>query len=238
MQIIETNSYSEMSERAAEIIAAQLKEKKNSVFGFATGSTPIGLYKNLQNMYLNKEISFSDAKTVNLDEYCGLDGKHEQSYRYFMNSNLFNGIDIDIKNTYVPNGTADDFDIECRRYEDLINSLGGIDMQLLGIGHDGHIGFNEPDTYFPDITHRVKLTDMTVQANKRFFASVDEVPRYALTMGCGTIMRARKILIVISGADKEEIAKKALFGPVTPEVPASILQFHQNVTAVLCLNNN
>ena len=170
MRIIETTTYEEMSMRAAEIIAEQLKKNDSSVFGFATGSTPIGLYKNLREKCEKGEISFKNAKTVNLDEYCGLDASHDQSYRYFMNDNLFDHIDIDKKNTHVPCGTAEDFDAECERYEQIIADLGGIDLQLLGIGHDGHIGFNEPETYFPDKTHRVKLTDMTIDANKRFFA--------------------------------------------------------------------
>ncbi len=229
---IVTKDYNEMSAAAADIIADVVKAKPQCVLGLATGSTPIGLYKELVRRYNEGELDFSQVKTANLDEYLGLAPEHDQSYRYFMNSNLFDHINIDKANTNVPNGLAEDIEAECGRYDELIYSLGGVDIQLLGIGHDGHIGFNEPADHFTKSTNCTQLTDMTIEANARFFASKDEVPTKALTMGCGTIMNARKVLMVISGAGKAEILKQSFFGPVTPQVPASILQFHQDVTVV------
>jgi len=232
MKIIRTENYNEMSRKAANVIAAQMILKPNSVLGLATGSSPIGTYKKLIEMNENKDVDFSNITTVNLDEYKGLSRDNEQSYYYFMNDNLFNHVNIDKSRTHVPNGMAEDAIKECEDYEKLIEEIGGIDLQLLGLGHNGHIGFNEPDQVFEKKTHVTDLKESTIEANKRFFASVDEVPRQALSMGIGTIMAAKKILVVVSGADKAEIVKKAFTGPVTPQVPASILQMHPDVTVI------
>jgi len=232
MRIIVAKDYQDMSRKAAAILAAQVIEKPNCVLGLATGSTPVGTYDLLAKWCSSGDLDFSRVSTVNLDEYRGLDHENDQSYYYFMNKNLFSRINIDLANVNVPDGMEPDPEKESKRYEELISSLGGIDMQLLGIGHDGHIGFNEPNSFFDKDTHCVDLTEMTIEANKRFFASADEVPRQAYTMGIGTIMRARKILMIISGEDKADIAKAALFGEVTPKVPASILQFHPDVTVI------
>lgn len=232
MKIYKVKNYDEMSKKAANIIAAQVITKPDCVLGLATGSTPIGTYKNLIEKYKNGDLDFSKVKTANLDEYRGLTKNVEQSYYYFMYNNLFKHVNIDMDNTNIPDGTAADSERECARYEEVIKSLGGVDLQFLGIGHDGHIGFNEPCDEFEKTTHCVDLTDMTIEANKRFFSSIDEVPRQAYTMGIGTIMNARKIILAVSGKDKAAILKKALYGPVTPLVPASILQFHPDVTVI------
>lgn len=232
MKIIRTKDYCEMSRRAANMIAAQMILKPNSVLGLATGSSPIGTYKQLIQMYENGDLDFSDITTVNLDEYKGLSRDNEQSYYYFMNDNLFDHVNIDKAKTHVPGGMAEDAAKECEDYEKMIEEIGGIDLQLLGLGHNGHIGFNEPAHVFEKKTHVTDLQESTIEANKRFFASIDEVPRQALSMGIGTIMAAKKILVVVSGADKAEIVKKAFTGPVTPEVPASILQLHPDVTVI------
>lgn len=232
IQIYKTANYDEMSQKAANIIAAQMITKPDCVLGLATGSTPIGTYKELIKKYNSNDIDFSEVKSANLDEYKGLSRENDQSYYYFMNDNLFNHVNIKKENTNIPDGTKEDGAAECKHYEDVLASLGGVDLQLLGLGHNGHIGFNEPDSYFPSETHCVDLQESTIEANKRFFASADDVPRQAYTMGIGTIMKAKKILILVSGADKADIVAKAFFGPVTPQVPASILQFHPDVTLV------
>ena len=232
MRIIEAKDYADMSRKAAGIIAAQVVLKPECVLGLATGSTPIGAYDRLVEMYEAGDLDFSGVSTANLDEYKGLDRENDQSYYYFMHKHLFDRINIDPARTNVPNGMDPDSGKECRRYEELIASLGGVDLQLLGLGHNGHIGFNEPAEVFDKETHCVDLTESTIEANKRFFASADDVPRQAYTMGIGTIMRARKILVVASGEDKAEIVAKAFYGDVTPAVPASILQMHPDVTVV------
>lgn len=232
MRVYKVKNYDEMSRKAANLIAAQIITKPDSVLGLATGSTPVGTYKYLVEKYNCGDLDFSEVKTANLDEYKGLTKDNEQSYYYFMYSNLFQHVNINMENTNIPNGMADDADAECSRYEDVIRSLGGVDLQILGIGHDGHIGFNEPDDIFEGRTHCVDLTEMTIEANKRFFASVDDVPRQAFTMGIGTIMKSRKIILAVSGKDKAAILKKALYGPVTSQVPASILQFHPDVIVI------
>lgn len=232
MNIITVKNYEELSKMAAHILASQVIEKPDSVLGLATGSTPIGIYDCLAEWCKNGEVDFSKAATVNLDEYRGLDHDNDQSYYYFMNKHLFSRINIDPSRTNVPDGTEPDPEKESKRYEALIKELGGIDIQLLGIGHDGHIGFNEPNSFFDKATHCVDLTEMTIEANKRFFESIDDVPRQAYTMGIGTIMSAKKILMVVTGADKADIVAKAFYGEVTPEVPASIIQFHPNVTVI------
>ena len=215
----------EASISAAQVIAEIVKAKPDCVLGLATGSSPINTYRELIRMNKDGEISFKNVKSVNLDEYVGLTPDHDQSYRYFMDTNLFNHIDIDKANTNVPSGLAADPAAECKRYDDVIASMGGIDIQVLGIGNNGHIGFNEPDSHFPKTTSLVDLTDSTIDANSRFFASRDLVPTKAISMGIGQIMAADKILLLAFGSGKAEILEKALFGPVTPEVPASILQF-------------
>ena len=215
----------EASISAAQVIAEIVKAKPDCVLGLATGSSPINTYRELIRINKDGEISFKNVKSVNLDEYVGLTPDHDQSYRYFMDTNLFNHIDIDKANTNVPSGLAADPAAECKRYDDVIASMGGIDIQVLGIGNNGHIGFNEPDSHFPKTTSLVDLTDSTIDANSRFFASRDLVPTRAISMGIGQIMAADKILLLAFGSGKAEILEKALFGPVTPEVPASILQF-------------
>lgn len=233
MRIIVAKDYKDMSRKAANIISAQIITKPNCVLGLATGSSPIGTYDQLIEWYEKGDLDFSQVSSVNLDEYRGLDHDHDQSYYYFMHEHLFDRVNINPANTNVPDGTEPDAEKECRRYEELIVSYGGVDLQLLGLGHNGHIGFNEPAPAFDKETHCVDLTESTIEANKRFFASADDVPRQAYTMGIGTIMKAKKILVVVSGEDKAEIVAKAFCGDVTPEVPASILQFHPDVTVVV-----
>ena len=232
MQIYKAKYYEDMSKKAANIIASQVVLKPDCVLGLATGSTPIGAYKNLVEKYEQGDLDFSQVTTVNLDEYKGLPRENDQSYYYFMHDNLFDHVNVKPENTHLPDGTKEDANEECARYEELIRSLGGQDLQLLGLGHNGHIGFNEPDTVFEKTTHCVDLQESTIEANKRFFASADDVPKQAYTMGIGTIMQAKKILVVVSGEDKADTVAKAFFGPVTPEVPASILQFHKDVILV------
>lgn len=236
MKFIKVNSYEEMSKKAAEIIAAQMILKPDSVLGLATGSTPVGLYKELIKKNAEGVIDFSKITTVNLDEYKGLDGENDQSYRYFMNHNLFDHVNIDKAKTFVPDGKAADLAAEGKAYDERIEALGGIDIQLLGIGLDGHIGFNEPDSVFTKETHEVKLDESTIVANSRFFSSIDEVPTSAITMGMGAIMAARKVLLVANGANKKEILEKSFFGPITPEVPASILQLHNDLVVIYSEN--
>lgn len=232
MRIYQCEDYNTMSRKAAGIISAQIILKPDSVLGLATGSTPIGAYKELIKQHQQGDLSFAAVRSVNLDEYAGLSPEHDQSYRYFMQTNLFDHVDILPENTNVPNGLAEDPQAECIRYNELIEQLGGIDLQLLGIGHNGHIGFNEPDDEFKKTTHLVDLTQSTIDANSRFFESKDLVPRQAFTMGIGNIMAARAVLIVANGIGKADIVLKAFNGPVTPEVPASILQFHPNVILI------
>ena len=232
MKIYKAKDYKDMSRKAANIISAQVIMKPNCVLGLATGSTPIGTYDQLVEWYNKGDLDFSEVTTVNLDEYKGLPRTNDQSYYYFMHQHLFDRVNIDPERTNVPNGMEPDAEKECGRYEELIRSLGGVDLQLLGIGHNGHIGFNEPGEAFEKETHCVDLTESTIEANKRFFASADDVPKQAYTMGIKTIMQAKKILIVVNGENKADIVERAFFGPVTPEVPASILQLHNDVTLV------
>ncbi len=232
MRIYETENYEAMSARAADILAAQIQLKPNCVLGLATGSTPIGLYQQLIAKYKAGTLSFSEVHTVNLDEYKGLAPTHDQSYRYFMQHNLLDHVDVRPECTNVPDGLAADPEAECARYDALRETLGSTDIQLLGLGRNGHIGFNEPGPTFVKETHVVDLTESTIEANARFFATMDDVPRQALTMGIGYIMDARRVLVVASGEDKAEAVYKAFFGPITPEVPASILQLHPDVILV------
>lgn len=233
MKIIIAENYEEMSRRAADVIASCVNNKPACTLGLATGSTPIGLYSCLVSDYEAGNVSFKDIQSFNLDEYRGLDPKHPQSYRYFMQQNLFDHVDIDVARTHVPDGANPDADAACAAYETAIERSGGIDLQLLGLGHNGHIGFNEPCDAFPVTTHVVNLTESTIAANSRLFDSADEVPRQAYTMGIGTIMKARSVLVVASGADKAQIVHDAFTGPVTPQVPASVLQLHPSVTVIV-----
>ena len=232
MRIYKGKDYADMSRKAANIISAQVIMKPDCVLGLATGSTPIGLYQQLVAWYEKGDLDFSEVRTVNLDEYKGLSRENDQSYYYFMHHNLFDHVNLPAENSYLPNGMEPDSDRECRRYSELIRSMGGVDLQLLGIGHNGHIGFNEPGDAFDNDVHCVNLTQSTIEANKRFFASADDVPKQAYTMGIKTIMQAKKILIVASGEDKADIVRDAFFGPITPKVPASVLQLHNDVTLV------
>lgn len=232
MKFITVDSYEKMSRQAANIISAQVIIKPDCVLGLATGSSPLGTYKQLIAWYNKGDIDFSGVTTVNLDEYVGLSGSNEQSYRHFMNHNFFTHININLANTFVPNGLAANLAAEGKAYDARIAALGGIDLQLLGIGLDGHIGFNEPDAYFVKSTHVVDLHESTIKANARFFRDEEEVPKKAITMGMVSIMQARKILLIANGKAKEEILKKAFYGPITPEIPASILQLHPDITVI------
>lgn len=224
--------YKAMSRITANIISAQIIMKPDCVLGLATGSSPEGTYAQLVEWYKKGDLDFSQVTSVNLDEYRGLSGDNDQSYRYFMNTHLFDHVNIDKSRTFVPNGLEPDSEKACREYDAVVEATGGVDLQLLGIGHNGHIGFNEPAKEFCKNTQCVDLTESTIEANKRFFEKEEDVPRQAYTMGIGTIMRAKKILLVASGEGKADIIAKAFTGPITPEVPASILQLHNDVTVV------
>ena len=232
MKIIAAKDYSDLSRKAANIISAQVIMKPDAVLGLATGSTPLGAYSQLIQWYEKGDIDFSRTISINLDEYLGLDGNHDQSYRFFMNHNFFDHVNIKMENTHVPNGLAEDPYEECRRYNRVIRDLGGIDLQLLGIGGNGHIGFNEPGAVFKKETHLVKLTDSTRKSNARFFSTIDEVPTHALTMGIRNIMLAKKILLLATGEQKAQALYSSFFGPVTPGMPASILQLHNDCTVI------
>ncbi len=224
--------YAEMSRRAADIVAAEIMLKPSCVLGLATGSTPEGMYDELVKDYRAGKISFADVRTVNLDEYYPLSPESEQSYRYFMNHRLFNRVDIDPANTNVPNGLAEDTAAEGARYEKLIDSLGGIDLQVLGIGRNGHVGFNEPADVLNPWTHCTDLTESTIEANSRNFTSVEEMPRKAMTMGIGSIFKARCILLMVSGKDKAEAVARLLEGKVDCHCPATMLNLHSNVILI------
>ena len=232
MKIIRTKDYRDMSRKAANIISAQMILKDDSVLGLATGSTPIGTYDQLVDWYKKGDLDFSKITTVNLDEYKGLPKENDQSYWYFMNKNLFSRVNIRPDYHFLPDGMNLDSANECERYEKLIDSLGGIDLQLLGLGRNGHIGFNEPCDSFPQDVHVVDLTESTIEANKRFFASADDVPKQAYTMGVGTILRAKMILLVVSGKDKAAALNAVVNGPITPQVPGSVLRLHPIVIIV------
>lgn len=232
MRVCLVKDYDDMSRKAANVISAQVIMKPDCVLGLATGSSPIGTYKQLIDWYNKGDLDFSQVKSVNLDEYRGLPRDNEQSYYYFMYNNLFKHINIRLENTNIPNGMEPDAKKECFRYEDVIDGLGGVDLQLLGLGRNGHIGFNEPDEAFGTITRCVNLTESTINANKRFFASIDDVPKQAYTMGIKTIMKAKKILLIASGADKADALAAAMYGLITPQLPASILQLHNDVVVI------
>ncbi len=232
MKVIVVENYQQIGEQGARVIADVIKNNPNAVLGLATGTSPIGIYQNLIAMCKNGEISFTNVKTVNLDEYVGLDGTHSQSYRYFMNDNLFNHVDIDKANTFVPNGVAEDLDVECARYTALVNSLVQ-DIQLLGIGSNGHIAFNEPGTPFDSTTHVVNLTENTIKDNSRLFDDISQVPTKALTMGIANIMNAKRILIVANGKNKAQAIYNMVKGQVDTACPASVLQNHPDVTVIV-----
>ena len=233
MKIYKAKDYKDMSRKAANIISAQVIMKPNCVLGLATGSTPIGTYDQLVEWYNKGDLDFSEVTTVNLDEYKGLPRTNDQSYYYFMHQHLFDRVNIDPERTNVPNGMEPDAEKECGRYEELIRSLGGVDLQLLGLGHNGHIGFNEPGESFEKTTHCVQLTQSTIDANQRLFDEGDAVPEKAFTMGIKSIMQSKHILLIANGEKKAQIIRDAFFGPVTPKVPASILQLHNNVTVIV-----
>ncbi len=232
MMICKTKDYADMSRKAANIISAQIIMKPDCVLGLATGSSPLGAYKQLINRHEKGDLDFSKVSSVNLDEYRGLEPEHEQSYRYFMNTNFFDHINIDKTRTFVPDGLATDVENFCKEYDHLIGEMGGIDLQLLGLGRNGHIGFNEPSDVFIGDTHCVDLAPSTIDANKRFFESENDVPHQAITMGIRNIMLARKIVVVVSGAEKADALKAAVCEPITPQLPASILQVHPDVVVV------
>lgn len=232
MKVIKAKNYDEMSRKAANIIAATVILKPDCILGLATGSSPIGVYDCLVEGYDKGDLDFGDVTTVNLDEYKGLPKENEQSYYYFMHEYFFDKVNINPDRTYLPDGMNLDSEAEASRYEEQLKSLGQVDLQLLGMGHNGHIGFNEPGDVFDQATHCVDLKESTIEANKRFFDSADDVPKQAYSMGIGTILRSKKIVVVVSGEEKSDALAKAICGPVTPQVPASILQFHPDVTIV------
>ena len=232
MRVIVVKDYEELSKKAAGILASQLILKPDSILGLATGSTPVGTYAELVKLYNQGSVSFGDATTFNLDEYYGLNPSNTNSYIYFMNDNLFNHVDMNKNKINMPNGLAKDVQVECDSYEKRIDEQGGIDMQLLGIGRNGHIGFNEPDIKFEATTHLVNLDDDTINANSRFFNNIDEVPKQALSMGIKTIMHSRKILLLACGEEKAQIVYDMIHGKITPELPASVLQLHPDVIVI------
>ncbi len=232
MKIRHAKDYDDMSRKAANIISAQIILKPCSVLGLATGSTPIGAYRQLIEWYEKDDVDFSEVITYNLDEYRGLSHDNPQSYHYFMRENLFDHVNIDLANTHVPDGSNLDADEACSTYDAMVSAAGGIDLQLLGIGNNGHIGFNEPDDVFSKGTHCVDLTESTIKANSRLFDRIEDVPRQAYTMGVQNIMHARSILVIANGEAKAQAVYDMCYGPVTPRVPASILQLHSNCTVI------
>ncbi|NLP36362.1 MAG: glucosamine-6-phosphate deaminase [Firmicutes bacterium] len=233
MKIRIAEDYDQMSTWAAELVAQQIKEKHNSVLGLATGSTPEGLYRLLVQMYQEGKLDFSHIITFNLDEYLGLAPTHPQSYAYFMHQHLLDHVNLKPENIHLPDGLAQDLDAFCQKYEEQIIAAGGIDLQVLGIGRNGHIGFNEPHHYLSVGTHTVRLTEDTIEANSRFFNSKDEVPHQAVTMGMGTILKAKKILLLANGKTKAKAIKDALCGRITTRIPASFLQLHRDITVIV-----
>jgi glucosamine-6-phosphate deaminase len=236
IKVTVTDNYDELSNLAAGKVAQLVKSKPGkpgAVLGLPTGSTPLGMYRQLISMYQDGSLSFRDVSTFNLDEYVGLSPDNENSYHFYMQQNFFKHVDIKQHNINIPDSNAADVEAECAEYERKIETAGGIDLMVLGLGNNGHIGFNEPDSHFPARTHKVKLDESTIQANARFFSSIDEVPRFAVTMGIGSIMRCRSIMLLASGKAKAPAVKGALEGPITPALPASALQFHMDVTVIL-----
>lgn len=233
MRLIIANDYNEMSWKAASLMGSQIILKPDSILGLATGDTPIGMYKELIKLYNKKELDFEYVKSFNLDEYYGIDKNNSQSYYYFMMNNFFKYINISVENVNIPNGSAVNIEEECLRYEKKIKDVGGIDIQVLGIGANGHIGFNEPNVNFEAETHLVKLDKITIESNSRFFGNKKEVPTNAISMGIKTIMHSKKIVLLASGSSKAEIINKSINGKINPEIPASILQLHQDVTVII-----
>ncbi|MCB2293065.1 glucosamine-6-phosphate deaminase [Clostridium algoriphilum] len=233
MRIIVMDNYDEMSKRAALMITSQVMLKPDSVLGLATGDTPLGMYKELIKLYNKKEVDFKEVRTFNLDEYYGINRENLQSYYYFMNSNLFNSINIARENINMPDGMAKDVNASCKGYENKIKELGGIDMQVLGIGGNGHIGFNEPNVNFEAETHLVNLEEQTIEANSRFFTSIKDVPVKAISMGIKTIMNSKKIILLANGLNKAKAIERAVNGKINPNIPASILQLHNDVTIII-----
>jgi len=232
MNIIAVSNYDEMSRRAAELVVAQVQKKPTTLLGLATGSTPVGTYAKMADAQARGEVSYAQCRSVNLDEYMGLGPENPASYRYFMQDKLFNHIDILPENTHLPSGINPDAAGECARYDALIQSLAPIDLQILGLGHNGHIAFNEPDDHFVAGTHVVDLGEATIDANQRFFDRREDVPHQAFTMGMGPLLQAEHLLLLVSGAEKADILYRSLTGPITPQVPGSILQLHGNVTVI------
>jgi glucosamine-6-phosphate deaminase len=233
MELIVVKNYEEMSKKAASIISSQVIIEPNSVLGLATGDTPLGMYKELIKKYKENEVDFSKVKTFNLDEYYGLERDNIQSYYFYMINNFFEFINIDSNNINIPNGTSNDIEEDCLNYERKIKEAGGIDIQVLGIGVNGHIGFNEPNVNFEAQTHLVNLNENTIKSNARFFNSIDEVPKKAISMGIKTILQSKKIILLASGESKAEAVYNTVKGKISPEIPSSILQLHQNVTIIL-----
>lgn len=233
MKVIICENYDDMSKKAGEIVNGEVKKNPEIVLGLATGSTPVGLYKEMIKAYESGEISFKKAKSFNLDEYCGITRDNDQSYYYFMCDNLFNHIDIDMENVEVPNCEVSDYEAECERYDKKIEAAGGIGIQVLGIGNNGHIGFNEPEDELYAKTHHTPLTRSSIEANKRFFNSIDEVPTSAITMGMEPILKAEKIIILISGVKKHDAVMKLLSGRITTQCPATLLNCHPDVTVLV-----
>ena len=229
---IESN-YEEMSKKAAYILSSQIRLYPQSVIGLATGGTPVGMYKELVRMHKEEDLDFSELTTFNLDEYYPISKDNPQSYYYYMMDNLFSHVNIDINRVHIPNGMAEDVKEECKNYEKMIRNAGGVSLQILGIGPNGHIGFNEPDTKLEPYTHLVELDEKTIEANSRYFNTIEEVPRQALSMGVKTIMGAKKLVLLASGENKAEVIKEAIKGSITPKIPASFLQLHPDVTFIL-----
>ena len=233
MEVIIKETYEEMSKLAAEMIAEQVNNKPDSVLGFATGSTPVGTYRELIRLNKEGKVDFSEVKTFNLDEYIGLDPEHDQSYHYFMKENLFAHINIKPENWYVPPGKADDFTKACKEYEQMIADSGGLDIQLLGIGGNGHIAFNEPVSSLGSRTRVKTLTKDTIEDNARFFENIEDVPRFAVTMGIGTIMEARKVILLANKANKSDAIAATIEGPITAMVPATVVQLHRDAIIIV-----
>ncbi|GAA0703989.1 glucosamine-6-phosphate deaminase [Paraclostridium ghonii] len=233
MQILVCKNYDEMSKKAAQIMASQVTLKSNSILGLATGSTPIGMYKKLVEMHNDGNLDFSDVKSFNLDEYYKLPRDNDQSYYYFMHENLFRYINIKEENINIPNGMTKDVELECKAYDASIKEIGGIDIQILGIGHNAHIGFNEPSDVFVKGTNLVDLKESTIKANARFFDCIDNVPKKAITMGIGSIFKSKKIMLLASGEGKAEAIYNTVYGEITPQVPSSILQLHRDTILIL-----
>ncbi|MHB9926564.1 glucosamine-6-phosphate deaminase [Clostridium botulinum] len=233
MRIIVVDNYEEMSKKAAAMVASQVILKPDSVLGLATGDTPIGMYKEIINIYKNQKMDFSKARTFNLDEYYGLNRENPQSYYYYMMNNLFNHVNIDKNNINIPNGMADNIEIECKEYERKIDKAGGIDLQILGIGVNGHIGFNEPNISFESETHLVNLNEKTIESNSRFFSSKEEVPTKAISVGIKSIIHSKKIILLACGSAKSDAVSKTINGKINPNIPASILQLHRDVVVIV-----